>query len=126
MLWLHLMAPFDKQKVDENVNTLRYSRWCMLTQTGLYIITCMTNEVGSFRHPLSLSDCLAGSVIQFRSIPEKAHGMVGSPAEMRHLMGFWAQALKHRPVQANSGEAATVVEVQGGASALSSLQTTHA
>lgn len=52
--------------------------------------------------------------------------MVGSPAEMRHLMGFWAQALKHRPVQANSGEAATVVEVQGGANALTFTQTTHA
>lgn len=63
----------------------------------------------------SLSDYAAGSVIHFHSIPGKAHGMVGSPAEMRHLMAFWAQALKHRPV--TSGEAATVVEVQGGASA---------
>ena len=51
--------------------------------------------------------------------------MVGSPAEMKHVMGFWAQALKHRPVQASSGEAATVVEVHGGASALCSIQGTH-
>ena len=88
----------------------------------------MTNlQLEFFRHSQYLSsECRAGSVVQFHSIPGKAHGMVGSPAEMRHLMGFWAQNLKHRPVQADSGEAATVVEVQGGASALSSIQTKYA
>lgn len=49
--------------------------------------------------------------------------MVGSPGEMRYLMGFWGQALKHRPVQAHAAEAATFVEVEGGASALSSHRT---
>lgn len=51
--------------------------------------------------------------------------MVGSPAEMRYLMGFWAQALKHRPMQADATEAATFVEVEGGANALASRQKTH-
>ena len=67
----------------------------------------------------------AGSVVQFHSIPGKAHGMIGGPSEMRHLMGYWAQALKHRPVHANAAEASqsTLVEVQGNTSALSSLHT---
>ena len=83
------------------------------------VVTLRHSRYSSLEHP-------AGSLVQFYSIPGKAHNMVGSPAEMRHLMGFWAQALKHRPVQANSGEAATVVEVQGGANALTFTQTTHA
>lgn len=69
----------------------------------------------------------AGSVVQFHSIPGKAHGMIGSPTEMRHLMAFWAQALKHRPVPADPAEASqcALVEVQGSANTLSSLQTRH-
>ena len=43
---------------------------------------------------------------------------------MRHLMGFWALALKHRPVRVDSaeGSASSLVEVQGGATTLSSLK----
>lgn len=67
----------------------------------------------------------AGSGVRFHSIPGKAHAMIGSPSEMRHLMGFWAQALKHRPIQADPAQAShsTLVEVQSSASTMSSLQT---
>ncbi|KAL3131160.1 hypothetical protein ABBQ38_000465 [Trebouxia sp. C0009 RCD-2024] len=66
-----------------------------------------------------------GSGVRFHSIPGKAHAMIGSPSEMRHLMGFWAQALKHRPIQADPAQAShsTLVEVQSSASTMSSLQT---
>lgn len=70
----------------------------------------------------------AGGLVQMHSVPGKGHAMISGPAEMRHLMAFWAQSLKHRPVQNDTGQgyAATLVEVQGGAQTLSSLQTQHA
>ena len=68
---------------------------------------------------------LAGGLVQLHSIAGKGHGMISGPAEMRHLMAFWAQHLKHRPVQADTPEGetsrATFVEVQGGAQTLASL-----
>ena len=68
----------------------------------------------------------AGGLVQMHSVPGKGHAMISGPAEMRHLMAFWAQSLKHRPVQAETGQSSTLVEVHGGAQTLSSLQTKHA
>ncbi len=68
--------------------------------------------------------CCAGSITQFHSIPGKGHGMMNGPAEMRILMAFWAQSLKHRPTQVSTGGPShtSFVEVHGGADTLSSLQ----
>ena len=62
-------------------------------------------------------------MIHFHRIPGKAHGMISGPAEMRLLMGFWAQSLKHRPLPANTEDSsqASFVEVQGGENVLSAL-----
>jgi len=66
----------------------------------------------------------AGSITQFHSIPGKGRGMINGPAEMRLLMAFWGQSLKHRPTQVSTGDPShtSFVEVQGGADTLSSLQ----
>lgn len=66
----------------------------------------------------------AGSLVRFHSIPGKAHGMVDGPSEMRLLMAFWAESLKHRPVQAGTegSPQASFVEIHGGRDMLSSLQ----
>ncbi len=74
-------------------------------------------------HQLMLFDA-AGSIVQFHSIPGKPHGMISGPAEMRLLMAFWAQSLRHRPVQASTDRTAqaSFVEVQGGAQTVLSLQ----
>ncbi|DBB02306.1 TPA: hypothetical protein ACH3X3_011319 [Trebouxia sp. C0006] len=65
-----------------------------------------------------------GSITQFHSIPGKGHGMISGPAEMRLLMAFWGQSLKHRPTQVSTGDPShtSFVEVHGGVDTLSSLQ----
>lgn len=50
--------------------------------------------------------------------------MIDGPNEMRFLMAFWGQYLKHRPTQVSTVDPShtTFVEVHGGADTLSSLQ----
>ncbi len=50
--------------------------------------------------------------------------MINGPAEMRLLMAFWGQTLKHRPTQVSTGDPShtSFVEVHGGADTLLSLQ----
>jgi hypothetical protein len=39
----------------------------------------------------------AGCAVQLKLLPGKGHSMIGSEAEMRTCMQFWAKYLKQRP-----------------------------
>ena len=61
--------------------------------------------------------------MQFHSVPGKGHAMMQGPSEMRILMAFWAQVLKHKPLQPQGhGEDAEYVEIHSNSDVLRSMQ----